>query len=992
MPRSLVISGFFVSVLLFCIVAPASSQAPLLTNGNFESGTTGWTFSSNGTATFQSSSPGYLSPSAGRITITRTGSTMLLYQSGFSLTAGTRYRITFAGYSSGARDVAVNVQKSSATTSLGLTAQRQNLTSGWAMFSVEFVASGFTGTTTDTRLRFNFASYARAGDSYYLDSVSIAPVVTTTPPSITTQPQTQSVSAGQTATFSVIASGTAPLTYQWMKNNVPVAGATASSYTTPATTAPDSGAQYTVVVTNSYGTVTSTVALLLVSSSPPAISVQPANRSVADGAQVSFNVTATGPGTLSYQWQRNGTNITGATSSTYAITAVTMADSGVTFRVIVTNVNGATPSANAILTVTPAAPSIATQPVAVTINPGATAVFSVVAGGTQPLSYRWQKNSIDISGATASSCTTPAVTLADNGASFRCIVTNRAGSTTSSAAILTVASGVVVSDDFNTTTLDVARWRTVLPGTASTITTTGTGTSNAYLSIQIPAGSAHDAWQGTNGAVRVLQTVNNADLALEAKFESTLSLQYQFQGIIVEQDASNYVRFDYVCEGTVLRVFAASVIAGTPTSRYDLAVTKTVPMYLRVTRTGNQWTQSWSSNGTTWTQAASFSQALTVNSAGILAGNAGSTPPATTILVDYFFNRSAPITQEDAGTPPVITAGPASTTVNAGQTAVFSVTATGTAPLTYQWRRNGTSIAGATAASYTTAAATAADNGTVFQCAVSNAAGTVVSTTAVLSVNAPPLITVEPPDLTVGEGTAATFAVTAAGTPPLSYRWERNGIADPDTTSRTLTFPSVSLADDGSTARCIVSNALGSDTSRIALLHVALLAPVIVREPVSIGVQTGQTATFSVRATGSAPLSYQWQKNGTAITGATDTLYTTPPVTLADNGAGFRCIVANSAGKDTSAVGDTVGRRHRSGCDAGSGTPDRPPRPHFRVHCGSHRLRNGHAISGRRTMYPSQEQPAQPTSALSRSLRIRAQRSDASSAVSTDATRVRRPF
>src|SRR6267143_191672 len=76
-------------------------------------------------------------------------------------------------------------------------------------------------------------------------------------PTLTTQPVSQMVTAGQTATFAVAATGTAPLSYQWRKSGTAIAGATSSSYTTPATTSSDNGAQFTVVVSNTVGSVTS---------------------------------------------------------------------------------------------------------------------------------------------------------------------------------------------------------------------------------------------------------------------------------------------------------------------------------------------------------------------------------------------------------------------------------------------------------------------------------------------------------------------------------------------------------------------------------------------------------------------------------------------------------------------------------------------------------------------------------------------------------------
>jgi hypothetical protein len=88
-------------------------------------------------------------------------------------------------------------------------------------------------------------------------------------PSITAQPASRTITAGQTATFSVTASGTAPLSYQWQKNGVAIGGATSSSYTTPAETTADNGAQFNVVVSNSGGSATSNAAILTVNAATP---------------------------------------------------------------------------------------------------------------------------------------------------------------------------------------------------------------------------------------------------------------------------------------------------------------------------------------------------------------------------------------------------------------------------------------------------------------------------------------------------------------------------------------------------------------------------------------------------------------------------------------------------------------------------------------------------------------------------------------------------
>jgi len=172
-------------------------------------------------------------------------------------------------------------------------------------------------------------------------------------PTISTQPGNQTVTAGQTATFTVASTGTAPLSYQWQKNSVNIAGATAASYTTPVTTTADSGSTFAVVVSNTAGTVTSAAATLTVSATAvaPAITTQPGNQTVTAGQTATFTVAATGTAPLAYQWQKNSVNITGATSASYTTPATTTADSGSTFAVVVSNTAGSATSSAATLTV-----------------------------------------------------------------------------------------------------------------------------------------------------------------------------------------------------------------------------------------------------------------------------------------------------------------------------------------------------------------------------------------------------------------------------------------------------------------------------------------------------------------------------------------------------------------------------------------------------------------------------------------------------------------
>ena len=181
-----------------------------------------------------------------------------------------------------------------------------------------------------------------------------APAVTA--PVITTQPTNQTVIAGETATFSVMAAGTGPLNYQWQKGTTPVSGATSASYTTPATTTADNGLQFSVVVSNSAGSVTSNTATLTVNPAPavPLITQQPSNQTVNAGQTASFSVMAVGVAPLTYQWQKGTTPISGETSASYTTLPTTTADNGSQYRVVVSNANGNATSNAATLTVSTA--------------------------------------------------------------------------------------------------------------------------------------------------------------------------------------------------------------------------------------------------------------------------------------------------------------------------------------------------------------------------------------------------------------------------------------------------------------------------------------------------------------------------------------------------------------------------------------------------------------------------------------------------------------
>src|SRR5207237_2325940 len=157
-----------------------------------------------------------------------------------------------------------------------------------------------------------------------------------------------------------------------------------------------------------------------------------------------------------------------------------------------------------------------------------------------------------------------------------------------------------------------------------------------------------------------------------------------------------------------------------------------------------------------------------------------------------------------------------------------------------------------------------------------------------------PTITTQPVDQTVTEGQAATFTGAATGTAPLNYQWQKNGTAISGATSSSYTMTATTAADSGSQFVMVVSNSVGTLSSRAAILHVNAGPPSITIQPASQTVKAGQTATFSVWAAGTPPLTYQWHKNGVSISGATSATYITPPTALGDSGCVFTVVASRS--------------------------------------------------------------------------------------------------
>ena len=664
-----------------------------------------------------------------------------------------------------------------------------------------------------------------------------------TPPSISGQPASQTLCAGANATFTVTAAGSG-LTYQWRKNGTNISGATLASYTLNNITAADA-ANYSVVVTGTCGNVTSNNAALVVNPLT-AITTQPVALTQCAGTNATFTVVAVGTN-LTYQWRKNGTNISGATSASYTLTNIAAGDAGNYSVVVSGNCGANVTSNNALLTVNPLT-AITTQPVALTQCAGTNATFTVTAVGTN-LTYQWRKNGTNISGATLASYTLNNITAAD-AANYSVVVTGTCGNVTSNNAALVVNPLTAI------TTQPVAL--TQCAGTNATFTVVAVGTNLTYQ------------WRknGTNisGATLASYTLTNIAAGDAGNYS-----------VVVSGDCGANV----TSSNALLTVNPLTAITVQPVALTQCAATNAT---FTVTAVGTNLTYQWRKDGTNIPGATLAS--YTINN--ITAASAGNYSVVVTGTCGNVTSNNAALVVNPLT---AITTQPVALTQCAGTNATFTVVAVGT-NLTYQWRKDGTNIPGATLASYTINNITAANAGNYSVVVSGDCGANVTSNNALLTVNPLTAITAQPVALTQCAGTNATFTVTAVGT-NLTYQWRKDGTNIPGATLASYTINNITAASAGNYSVVVSGNCGANVTSNNALLIVNPLTA-ITTQPVALTQCAGTNATFTVVAVGTN-LTYQWRKNGTNISGATLASYTLTNIAAGDAG-NYSVVVSGDCG------------------------------------------------------------------------------------------------
>jgi hypothetical protein len=587
-------------------------------------------------------------------------------------------------------------------------------------------------------------------------------------------------------------------------------------------------------------------------------------------------------GTLSYQWLFNGTNIAGATNASLTLTNAQFTNEGV-YSVTVSNLVGVTISSNAAL-VMGYAPSITAQPQSLEVKQNVNVSFTVTAAGTGPLGYQWYFNGDALPSDTNSTLTLTNV-QAINGGSYSVLVSSPFGSILNSNATLIVDLFPVI--------VTQPQSQDVLVGTNVTFSVAVAGSNAAPTLPTVTSGTLQlwlkaDAGVVTNSSGKVSQWQDqsgNANHASQANANEQPLLvsatglggkpAVRFNGIQDNVHGSYLFGAGQVNVPNAMTLFTfynafATTnsenlfwLIGVPGRVYgasrsdditggDLLFSTWSYVYnthfVIPTNTYRIWINRMDTNLDTLNMfdvSSSSATNFTASMSGTVAPAAGYyvgglNPALTYVGSSRCFNGDV---VESLCYQGYLTETDRLAVVNYLEQKYYQGGTTGN--VSYQWQLNGTNIANATNASLTLSNVQITNDG-VYTVTISNLIGVTTSSNAMLVVGYAPSITAQPQSLEAVQGTNVLFAVTAAGTAPLSYQWYFDGAALPQDTNSTLTLTNTQSPNSGFYS-VIVSSPFGSILSSNATLTVDLF-PIFFTQPQSRTVMVGINVTFSVVA------------------------------------------------------------------------------------------------------------------------------------------------
>ena len=712
------------------------------------------------------------------------------------------------------------------------------------------------------------------------------------PPTITQQPANVNANPGATVTFSVVATGTGPLTYQWRFYGTNLPGATGSILSLPNVQLGQSG-PYSVVVTDSIGPRLSQPGILVVLVKPVP-TVPPPHFLAIPGETVSFTASAYGSLPMGARWRKNsGSYVDYVTLpgnvATLTLSNLSMTNAGA-YSAVFTNYAAPNP------TTKEESPkgylSMVRPPLNQLAELGATATFRTPVNGQVLRYYAWEFNGTALLRGT-NTAGVPTVTNAlvitnmqpEKVGTYSYLITN--------IALYYVTNGSVITT--NWTNLGSPRAFTAMLGIGIQVDppsidvdpTNRTGLAGTNLSfVVVASGGAPLRYQWFFNTTNLLAGQTNATLAL------TNVQAPDIGGYSVVVTNTGGVATSQVAQLTVLLPPSIDAqpadVVRPPGAAAGFSVSATGSGSLRY-----QWYK-----GTNLLAGQTNTLLVLIN---VQATNAGGYKVVITNLYGTLTSRVAQLL---VGVVPSIVSEPSDLTLPVGASASFSVQAAGDAPLAYQWYQGSTPLLSQTNPSLSLDNVQAAQAGG-YQVVITNAVGAVTSRVAVLTVGGgAPAIDQQPADATAVIGASATFTVTAHGAGSLTYQWYHGTVLLEGMTAPALDLANVQPAQAGG-YQVIVANTGGSVTSRVAVLTV-LIAPTITLQPTNLVVAPGQDATLVVTAAGTDPLSYQWWFNAAnALAGQTTSNLTLHNVQAAQVGS-YRVVVTNQAGTATSQAAQLV--------------------------------------------------------------------------------------
>ena len=606
---------------------------------------------------------------------------------------------------------------------------------------------------------------------------------------------------------------------------------------------------YTVVISNVYGCVTSGVATLTVQA-PPVITVQPTNQTVLPGASPVFSAAVVGSGPFGYLLYLAGTNLVqSGTNSGLALPGVSAINAG-NYTVVVTNAWGGATSQVAVLTVM-APPIVTAQAGSQAVLPGTNVAFSVTAAGSGPLICQWQFNGANIPNYVITTVAGNGYELYGEGG-----FSGDGGAATN--AELFWPFGVAIDGAGNLYFADNENERIRKVGTNGVITTVA-GTNSAGYSgdggaatnarLNVPSGVALDAFGnlyiadmsnncirmvGANGIISTVAGTNSAGYSGDGGAAVNASL-WMPVGVAVDCLGNLYIADEY--NNRIRAVNTSGIIttvAGNGALGYSgdggaaAGASLTLPAGVAVDATGNLYIiDGYNSR----IREVSTSGIITTIAGMGGSGYSGDGGPATGALLygpaGLAVDSAGNVYIADTDNNRIRKASPASSST-------FTLT----------------NVSSVNAGSYTAV--------------IGNAYGSVTSAVATLTVQAPPVVTVQPAGQIALPGSSAVFPVSAAGAGPFGYSWylDSTNLVQSGLNSA-LMLADISTNDAGNYT-VVVTNAYGSVTSQVAILTIAFPASVTGLLG-SQTVLTGTNVSLTAAAGGTGPFSYQWQLNGTNL-------------------------------------------------------------------------------------------------------------------------------